>query len=36
VQQQSTLIAFKGKIERTRSVSESEPDAIRKVFEASL
>ena len=36
VQQQSTLIAFKGKTERTRSVSESEPDAIRKVFEASL
>ena len=36
VQQQATLIAFKGKTERTRSVSESEPEAIRKVFEASL
>lgn len=36
VQQQATLIAFKGKIERARSVSESEPEAIRKIFEASL
>ena len=36
VEQQSTLIAFKGKAEKTRSTAEAEEPAIRKVFEASL
>ncbi len=36
VNRQSTLIAFKGKTEKTRSVAETQPDALRKVFEAAL
>ena len=35
VGQQSTLIAFKGKVERLRSSGESEPAALRKIFEAA-
>jgi hypothetical protein len=36
VSQQGTLIAFKGKTEKMRSTGDVEPEAIRKVFEASL
>jgi hypothetical protein len=36
VTQQSTLIAFKGKTERARSSSETDPDALRKLFQAAL
>lgn len=36
VNQQSTLIAFKGKTERMRSVGETDPDALGKIFEAAL
>lgn len=36
VNQQATLIAFKGKSERARSVGETDPDALRKVFESAL
>ena len=36
VGQQGTLIAFKGKIEKTRSTGDVDEPAIRKVFEASL
>ena len=36
VNQQGTLIAFKGKTEKARSVSETDPDALRKVFESAL
>ena len=36
VNQQGTLIAFKGKTEKTRSVGETDPDALRKVFESAL
>jgi hypothetical protein len=36
VNQQGTLIAFKGKAEKTRSVGETDPDALRKVFESAL
>lgn len=35
VTQQATLIAFKGKTEKARSVAEIDPDALRKVFEAA-
>jgi hypothetical protein len=35
VAQQSTLIAFKGRAERLRSIGQTEPSALRKVFEAS-
>ena len=35
VSQQSTLIAFKGKTETKRSVAETEPGALQKVFEAA-
>jgi thioredoxin 1 len=35
VTQQSTLIAFKGRAERLRSIGQTEPGALRKVFEAS-
>ena len=35
VGQQSTLIAFKGKVEQLRSSGETEPAALRKIFEAS-
>jgi len=35
VTQQSTLIAFKGRAERLRSIGQTEPSALRKVFEAS-
>lgn len=35
VAQQSTLIAFKGRTERRRSVAETQPDALRMVFEAA-
>jgi hypothetical protein len=36
VAQQGTLIAFKGKAERARSVGQTDPEALRKVFEATL
>jgi len=36
VTQQSTLIAFKGKTEIRRSSSETDPDALRRLFEAAL
>ncbi|MGH7333253.1 MAG: hypothetical protein ACREKS_11025 [Candidatus Rokuibacteriota bacterium] len=36
VHQQATLIAFKGKSERTRLVNNANPEAILKIFEASL
>lgn len=36
VGEQSTLLAFKGKTEQTRSVSSTEEAAIRKVFDAAL
>lgn len=36
VNQQGTLIAFTGKTEKRRSVGETDPDALRKVFEAAL
>lgn len=36
VVQQGTLIAFKGKTEKARFVGETDPDALRKVFEAAL
>jgi len=36
VHHQATVIAYKGKTERARSVNDSAPEAIRKVFEASL
>jgi hypothetical protein len=35
VGQQSTLIAFKGKVERLRSIGQTDPAALRKVFEAA-
>jgi thioredoxin len=35
VTQQSTLIAFKGRAEKLRSIGQTEPSALRKVFEAS-
>jgi len=35
VAQQSTLIAFKGRTERLRSIGQTAPSALRKVFEAS-
>lgn len=36
VDQQGTLIAFKGKTEKARSVGQTDPDALRKLFEAAL
>ncbi len=36
VNTQSTLIAFKGKAEKTRSVGQTDAAEIRRVFEASL
>jgi thioredoxin 1 len=36
VAQQGTLIAFKGRTERIRSSGETDPEALRKVFEAAL
>jgi hypothetical protein len=36
VEQQGTLIAFKGATETLRSVGETDPDALRKIFEAAL
>jgi hypothetical protein len=36
VDQQGTLIAFKGKTETARSVGQTDPDALRKLFEAAL
>jgi hypothetical protein len=36
VNQQATLIAFKGKIEKLRSTGEVDPGALRKIFEAAL
>ena len=36
VTQQSALIAFKGKTETRRSSSETDPDALRKLFQAAL
>jgi hypothetical protein len=35
VTQQSTLIAFKGRAERLRSIGQTDPGVLRKVFEAS-
>jgi hypothetical protein len=35
VTQQSTLIAFKGRAERLRSIGQTEARILRKVFEAS-
>lgn len=36
VSQQSTLLAFKGKLETMRSTGVTAPDSIQKIFEASL
>jgi hypothetical protein len=36
VNSQGTLIAFKGKVERARSVGELDPNAVRNVFESAL
>ena len=36
VSQQSTLLAFKGKLETMRSTSVTAADGIQKIFEASL
>jgi hypothetical protein len=36
VTQQATLIAFKGKAEKTRLVYDADADKIRKVFEGAL
>ena len=36
VSQQSTLLAFKGKTEMLRSTGVTDPEAIQKIFEASL
>lgn len=36
VAQQSTLVAFKGKSETMRSTGVTDPDAIRKIFQAAL
>jgi hypothetical protein len=36
VMQQGTLIAFKGKTEKARSVGETDPEVLRRVFEAAL
>ena len=36
VAKQGTLIAFKGKDERTRTVGDTDEAAIRKVFDAAL
>ena len=35
VTQQSTLIAFKGRAERLRSIGQTDPGVIRKAFEAA-
>ena len=35
VSQRATLLAFKGKTEKVRTVNETDPEAIRKVFEAA-
>jgi thioredoxin 1 len=35
VSQRATLLAFKGKTEKVRTVNETNPEAIRKVFEAA-
>lgn len=36
VTERATLVAFKGKAEKTRSTGEVDPNALRKVFEAAL
>jgi thioredoxin 1 len=36
VNQQGTLIAFKGKAEKTRSTGDTDAEAIKKIFEAAL
>ncbi len=36
VSQQSTLIAFKGKNETMRSSGVTDPDAIRRIFQATM
>lgn len=36
VSKQGTLIAFKGKSEKTRTVGDTDEAAIRKIFEAAL
>ena len=35
VSQRATLLAFKGKTEKVRTVNETDPEAIRRVFEAA-
>jgi thioredoxin 1 len=35
VGQRATLLAFKGKTEKLRTVNDTDPEAIRKIFEAS-
>ena len=35
VSQRATLLAFKGTTEKARTVNETDPEAIRKVFEAA-
>ena len=36
ISQQGTLIAFKGKSEKTRTVGDTEEAGIRKIFDAAL
>ena len=36
ISQQGTLIAFKGRSEKTRTVSDTEESGIRKIFDAAL
>ena len=36
VTERSTLIAFKGKAEKMRSTGEVDPNALQKIFEATL
>ena len=36
VGEQSTLLAFKGKAEKSRSAGQTDESAIRKIFEAAL
>ena len=36
VTQQSTLLAFRGKTEKMRSSSDTDPESLRKLFQATL
>ena len=36
IRDRSTLVAYKGKSETARVVGETDPDALRKLFEAAL